>query len=184
MLCVSAVAAAGLPGVVEAASPPAVMTAVECRQMAALVVGAPVVRRRAAAGCVKYAVKQKERLDLWKCSVLRRGPRAGWWRVRNACKLYVSWPLGGNVVKRQAVRVGWCEGSLDPRSANGQYLGTLQMGTDERATYGHGPTIEEQAAAAAKYYDVSGWTPWQCHPGSSDETRKWREAPSAVKAYG
>ena len=70
----------------------------------------------------------------------------------------------------QAIRVAHCEtgGTFDTHAANGQYLGLFQMGSTERATYGHGPSALEQAQAAYRYFKVSGrdWSPWdpRCKP--------------------
>lgn len=68
----------------------------------------------------------------------------------------------------QAMRVSDCEtgGTYSPSSANGQYLGIFQMGDNERATYGHGPSWLEQAQAAYRYFVASGrdWSPWECKP--------------------
>lgn len=68
----------------------------------------------------------------------------------------------------QAVAVSGCEtgGTYWPGSHNGQYLGIFQMGSHERATYGHGPTALEQARAAWRYFVASGkdWSPWECKP--------------------
>ncbi len=52
-----------------------------------------------------------------------------------------------------------------PTSArNGQFLGMFQMGSSERARYGHGSDPWSQARAAHRYWLVSGWGPWQCTP--------------------
>lgn len=66
----------------------------------------------------------------------------------------------------QAKTVAWCEGKYDPNAHNGQYLGTFQMGKHERATYGHGSTVIEQARAAFRYFVATGkdWSPWECKP--------------------
>lgn len=51
---------------------------------------------------------------------------------------------------------------------NGQYLGLFQMGSGERARFGHGSTARAQAHAARRYYDYKlsigawGWSPWSC----------------------
>lgn len=68
-----------------------------------------------------------------------------------------------------ALRVAACESgggvvaNISTTAVNGQYLGAFQMGSTERATYGHGTTLYEQAAAAHRYYLVSGWSPWACY---------------------
>ena len=65
---------------------------------------------------------------------------------------------------KAAAIVSWGEGGWNPYASNGQYLGTFQMGARERSTYGHSRTLAGQAAAAAKYWRVSGWGPWSCKP--------------------
>jgi hypothetical protein len=45
---------------------------------------------------------------------------------------------------------------------NGQYLGLFQMGSSERARFGHGSTAMAQARAAHRYFVVAGWSPWSC----------------------
>ena len=80
--------------------------------------------------------------------------------TERACIIRVLWaPLGQS---RKAVRVAWCESRLDPNASNGQYQGVFQMGSSERARFGHGPTVEQQTRAAIKYYRISGWRPWSC----------------------
>ena len=74
----------------------------------------------------------------------------------------------------QAKRVSACEsgdrdGDLSPhvvRATNGQYLGMFQMGSSERARYGHGSTPIAQVRAAYAYFVASGrdWSPWSCKP--------------------
>jgi hypothetical protein len=66
----------------------------------------------------------------------------------------------------EALRVSWCESHLQTRAQNGQYLGLFQMGRNERQLYGHGPSAEEQAQAAHRYFVASGsdWGPWSCKP--------------------
>jgi hypothetical protein len=61
-----------------------------------------------------------------------------------------------------AMRIVNCEtgGNYTPWSANGQYLGIFQMGSRERATYGHGDNVWAQAKAAYHYFLVAGWSPW------------------------
>lgn len=58
---------------------------------------------------------------------------------------------------------------MTPRAQNGQYLGTFQMGAYERATYGHGANVYEQARAAYRYFVASGrdWSPWTCRWAAS-----------------
>jgi hypothetical protein len=66
----------------------------------------------------------------------------------------------------QALAVARCESGLSTWARNGQYLGLFQMGSNERATYGHGSTPHAQAVAAHRYFVASGrdWSPWGCKP--------------------
>jgi hypothetical protein len=66
----------------------------------------------------------------------------------------------------EAVRVARCESGMHTDAVNGQYLGLFQMGSQERRLFGHGPSAEEQARAAHRYFVVSGrdWSPWSCRP--------------------
>lgn len=66
----------------------------------------------------------------------------------------------------EALKVVECESGGSTRAHNGQYLGLFQMGSSERARYGHGETPLEQARAAYRYFVTSGrdWSPWQCRP--------------------
>lgn len=68
----------------------------------------------------------------------------------------------------QAIRVADCEtgGTFSVYASNGQYQGLFQMGSWERATFGHGYTPLEQARAAWRYFVASGrdWSPWECRP--------------------
>jgi hypothetical protein len=43
--------------------------------------------------------------------------------------------------------VAYCESRFSTWAQNGQYLGLFQMGSNERATYGHGSTAYAQAVA-------------------------------------
>jgi hypothetical protein len=67
---------------------------------------------------------------------------------------------------RQALAVARCESGLSTGAQNGQYLGLFQMGSSERALYGHGSSAFAQARAAQRYFTASGrdWSPWQCKP--------------------
>jgi hypothetical protein len=67
---------------------------------------------------------------------------------------------------QQALRVAHCESRYDVNARNGQYLGLFQMGSYERATYGHGSTPLAQARAAYRYFSATRytWGPWQCKP--------------------
>ena len=66
----------------------------------------------------------------------------------------------------QALEVADCESGFYLYASNGQYQGMFQMGSSERATYGHGYSYLAQARAAWNYFDASGrdWSPWQCKP--------------------
>jgi hypothetical protein len=67
---------------------------------------------------------------------------------------------------KEAAIVSWGEGSWHWNAKNGQYLGTFQMGSRERAIYGHSNTLAGQVAAASRYWRASGrdWSPWSCKP--------------------
>ena len=65
---------------------------------------------------------------------------------------------------KEAAIVSWGEGSWHADAENGQYLGTFQMGSKERRTYGHSSTLAGQVKAAARYWRVAGWGPWECKP--------------------
>lgn len=68
----------------------------------------------------------------------------------------------------QAMEVTACESghTWSVWAKNGQYLGMFQMGSHERAKYGHGNNVWAQAKAAWAYFVDSGkdWSPWQCKP--------------------
>ena len=66
----------------------------------------------------------------------------------------------------EALRVASCESGRGIHAVNGQYLGMFQMGSSERARYGHGSTPLAQARAAYAYFVDSGrdWSPWSCKP--------------------
>jgi hypothetical protein len=65
---------------------------------------------------------------------------------------------------KAALAVAWCESKWYIWAQNGQYRGLFQMGSWERATYGHGPGAYAQARAAYRYFVASGrdWSPWSC----------------------
>ena len=73
--------------------------------------------------------------------------------------------FGPNYVT-QALTVAKCESGWAVHAGNGQYQGAWQMGSSERATYGHGYDFLSQAKAASRYFVASGrdWSPWQCSP--------------------
>jgi hypothetical protein len=66
----------------------------------------------------------------------------------------------------QALAVARCESELSTGAQNGQYRGLFQMGSNERALYGHGGSAYAQARAAYRYFVASGrdWGPWGCKP--------------------
>lgn len=100
-------------------------------------------------------------LTLWRarsrvtCRVERalRDPRAA---IRFVFREYAA----------QALVVARCESGYRTSATNGQYRGIFQMGSPERARFGHGETALEQARAAYRYFVASGrdWSPWQCRP--------------------
>ena len=69
---------------------------------------------------------------------------------------------------REAIRVARCESAhywdqgVPHQAQNGQYRGMMQMGSSERARFGHGPDPWRQARAAHRYWLLSGWRPWVC----------------------
>ncbi len=66
----------------------------------------------------------------------------------------------------QALCHAYRESRFQTWAANGQYLGIFQMGSHERALFGHGSDAWSQARAAKRYFDNerahgrSGWGPW------------------------
>jgi hypothetical protein len=66
----------------------------------------------------------------------------------------------------EAIRVARCESGMHTDAVNGQYLGLFQMGSHERQLFGHGPSAQEQASAAHRYFVYAGqtWSPWSCRP--------------------
>lgn len=72
----------------------------------------------------------------------------------------------------EAISVAKCEAGpywtwgIPAQARNGQYRGMMQMGSWERATFGHGPDPWKQAFAAHRYYVATGhdWSPWECKP--------------------
>jgi len=63
-----------------------------------------------------------------------------------------------------AMSVVRCEtgGTYSPYARNGQYWGIFQMGSRERARYGHSWDVWGQARAAHAYYVDAGWSRWAC----------------------
>jgi hypothetical protein len=64
----------------------------------------------------------------------------------------------------KAMDVVRCEtgGTYSPYARNGQYLGIFQMGSAERARFGHSWEVWGQARAAYAYWRLAGWRPWAC----------------------
>jgi hypothetical protein len=67
---------------------------------------------------------------------------------------------------QQALAVARCESGYRTWATNGQYLGLFQMGSSERARYGHGTDAWSQSRAAYRYFAATGyyWSPWTCSP--------------------
>lgn len=63
---------------------------------------------------------------------------------------------------RNAAITAWAEGGWNARAANGQYLGTFQMGAWARLNYGHSHTLEGQVYHAYRNWRVNGWGQWEC----------------------
>jgi hypothetical protein len=61
----------------------------------------------------------------------------------------------------KAVKVFWCESRHRPDARNGQYRGVAQLGSRERARFGHGPDSLTQIRAAYEYFKISHWGPWK-----------------------
>lgn len=91
---------------------------------------------------------------LWRCYLDPIGP------ARNRCIIRGVFGTVGQADK--AVAVSWCESSHRRDARNGQYRGLFQMGSAERARFGHGSTALAQSQAALRYYRVAGWRPWEC----------------------
>jgi hypothetical protein len=123
---------------------------VKYSKMHALVVGSPAVERPAFLKCMERAASH--RFEHCRGDYVRR----------NTCIIKLVF-VG---YEAAAVSVAWCESSLRTWASNGQYLGMFQMGSNERATYGHGPDARTQAEAAHRYFVASGrdWSPWECQP--------------------
>ena len=77
------------------------------------------------------------------------------------CKSLKPCPLG-----KEAIEVAYCESgpSLSPRARNGEHLGMFQFGSWARATFGFSFGPWEQARAARRYWQYSGWSGWSCRP--------------------
>lgn len=129
---------------------------VDCREYASthrLVTGSPTAAHRARKACDRAALDHAHA----HCNRGWENPAR-----RNACTIRLVFGADG----ADAVRVSWCESSHRTWAENGQYRGLFQMGSNERATYGHGTTAREQSEAAYRYFIASGrdWSPWECQP--------------------
>jgi hypothetical protein len=78
-----------------------------------------------------------------------------------AAAIRCTWP---RQAWHAALTVARCESSLNPRARNGQYRGIFQMGSAERARFGHSRFALGQARAALRYWRLAGWAPWSCKP--------------------
>lgn len=125
-----------------------------CTAVAALY--PPGQRRAVRTRCVRLAAKHAWAHDYQSC--LRRATSIG----RNKCVIRLVFGSWGG----EAVSVAGCESTWNTRAENGQYKGLFQMGSHERATYGHGSTALIQSQSAHRYFVASGrdWSPWECKP--------------------
>lgn len=71
----------------------------------------------------------------------------------------------------KAVRVAWCESTLNPAAVNGEHVGVMQIATKvhARRIAAMGYTVADLfgvranlAVARAIYDDAGGWSPWTC----------------------
>lgn len=80
-------------------------------------------------------------------------------------RAWVICKVWGRVHCRAVLNVAWCESSLRPWARNGQYVGVFQMGSGERARWGHHRSnVWIQARSARRYFLFAGWRPWSCRP--------------------
>jgi len=93
-------------------------------------------------------------------ALAKKAPRSGT-PAKRAWVICQIWPRRHCIA---AINISWCEATIRPWAGNGQYQGAFQMGSSERARFGHGRTIWNQARAAHRYWKLSGWGPWQCRP--------------------
>lgn len=122
----------------------------DCRAITARVDAGIAVKRAAALGCRRHSAEHASTHELAAC------------RGRVPCIIRYVFGSRGD----EAVRVSWCESTHRTWAQNGQYRGLFQMGSNERATYGHGPDALTQSRAAHRYFRASGsdWSPWECKP--------------------
>lgn len=96
-----------------------------------------------------------------KAGLSKKAPRKGTTERR-------AWIICRIFGKRRCVailNVAHCESSLRPWARNGQYLGMFQMGSSERARFGHDTrNVWTQARAARRYFLISSFGPWECKP--------------------
>ena len=64
----------------------------------------------------------------------------------------------------QALNVAWCESKLELHARNGTYYGIWQFGTYEQRHFNYGKTAWSQTIAAKRYFNIAGWSPWECKP--------------------
>lgn len=109
-------------------------------------------------------------LDLWITRKTQHCSLAARVRTPQGAICYVFGPRC-----QEALGVARCESRFATWARNGQYLGLFQMGSHERATYGHGETALAQAQAAYRYFIASGsdWSPWQCRPDGTAKPDGW-----------
>lgn len=145
-------------------------------------------RRESFRRCLSFAAQHNLGHKLTACTKTTLGNHHTRWTVVRACQIMAVWPTNGS--DQAAVTVAWCEGTFNPDASNGQYKGTFQMGTGERARWGHGSSIAAQTTAAHGYYDYSvkhhpsgGFGPWSCKPGSVDNRDAWSRAPRVLVNY-
>lgn len=102
----------------------------------------------------------RQRVAIWRdrlrqCRSLLRGARTD---------AFIAIRLVFGPYRHEALGVARCESRFSTTAQNGQYLGVFQMGSSERALYGHGVDALSQAIAAHRYFVRSGrdWSPWTC----------------------
>lgn len=132
-----------------------VITRQDCKAISHYSVGTADTRSPVYVGCMQHKKQHAENHVMNVC-------KAKLQPAENKCVIrYVFGRWGG-----EAVTVAGCESTWRVGAANGQYLGLFQMGSHERATYGHGRTALPQSKAAFSYFMASGhdWSPWECKP--------------------
>jgi hypothetical protein len=113
------------------------------------------------------SAEQLRKWGEWRAAAVYRARRAHWiWLLEFKRSPVLAISLVFGAYGSQAIRVADCESGLSRNAANGQYLGLFQMGSSERAQFGHGPGALTQSRAAYRYFVASGrdWSPWACKP--------------------